>query len=412
MPSRPSARAALVTAAVVLGALWALAAVLLWRSRIPGDLVLPRLDEADFSSTAESGRAEAYERVVVWVALGSILAQIVTLAVTAWRAPRTARGIGLGPIGTGVVIGLVTMLAVWAAGIPFTAVLTWWDRRHDLSEEGYVEAVFAPYAELFGLTVTALVTIVVVMWLARKLGRLWWLAGAPAFAAIAAAFAFLLPYLLTLGAEQPADPGLRAEIVRLEDATGAGPTPVYVEEVSDYTSLPNAYAAGFGPSQRVVLWDTLLDGRFTDGEVAIVAAHELGHVARDHVWKGLAWFALLALPLLAAVSEVARLRGGVERPENIPLAALALVLAGLCLAPVQNAVSRHFEKEADWIALEATRDPAAMQTLFAKFSEETLSDPTPPSWTQALFGSHPSNLERIAMAEAWALEFTPTEEKP
>jgi STE24 endopeptidase len=412
MPSRPSARAALVAVAVVLGALWALAAVLLWRSRIPGDLVLPRLEEADFSSAADTSRAEAYERVVVWVLLGSVLAQIVALAVMAWRAPRTARGIGLGPIGTGVIVGLVTMIAVWAAGIPFTAVLTWWDHRHGLSDEGYLVAVIGPYAELFGLTVTALVTIVVVMWLARKLGRLWWLAGAPAFAAIATAFAFLLPYLLTLGTDRLAYPGLRAEIVRLEDATGAGATPVYVEEVSDYTPLPNAYAAGFGPSQRIVLWDTLLDGRFTDGEVAVVAAHELGHVARDHVWKGLAWFALLALPLLAAVSEVARLRGGLGLPENIPLAALALVAAGLCLAPVQNAISRHFEKEADWIALEATRDPAAMQTLFAKFSEETLSDPTPPAWTQALFGSHPSTLERIAMAEAWALDSAPTEEEP
>lgn len=412
MIRRPSAQAVRIGAVTLAAALWALAAVLLWRSRVPGDLELPPLDEVDFVSARTIARAADYERVVLWVLIGSILAQLATLAIMAWRAPRTARSIGLGPIGTGVVVGLVTMLAAWAAGIPFTAVLTWWDRRHDLSEEGYVEAVLAPYAELFGLTVTALVTIVAVMWLARKLGRLWWLAGAPAFAAIATTFAFLLPYLLTLSADRLADPELRAEVVRLEQATGAGPTPVYVERASDYTSLPNAYAAGFGPSQRVVLWDTLLDGRFTDAEVAVVSAHELGHVARDHVFKGLAWFALLALPLLAAVSELARLRGGLERPENIPLAALALVLVGLCLAPVQNAVSRHFEKEADWIALEATRDPAAMKRLFAKFSEETLSDPTPPSWAQALFGSHPSNLERIAMAEAWSLDPTPTEEEP
>jgi len=403
MPSRPSARATLAAGAVLAAGLWALAAVLLWRSRIPGDLELPRLGETAFFHPQATGRAEAYERVVVWILVGSVVAQVAVLAAMAWRLPRTARAIGLGPIGSGVIVGLLTMLAAWAADIPFTAVLTWWDRRHDLSEEGYVEAVIGPYAELFGLTVTALVTIVVVMWLARKLGRLWWLAGAPAFAAIATAFAFLLPYLLTLGTDRLADPALGAEIARLEDATGAGPTRVYVEEVSETTSLPNAYAAGFGPSERIVLWDTLLDGRFTDGEVAVVAAHELGHVARDHVWKGLAWFALLALPLLAAVSEVARLRGGLGRPENIPLAALALVLAGLCLAPVQNAVSRHLEKEADWIALEATRDPASVRSLFVRFSEESLSDPTPPSWAQALFGSHPSNLERIAMADAWAV---------
>jgi STE24 endopeptidase len=88
-------------------------------------------------------------------------------------------------------------------------------------------------------------------------------------------------------------------------------------------------------------------------------------------------------------------------PENIPLAALALTLVGLCLAPASNAISRHFEQEADWIALEATRDPDSMQTLFGKFATMSLSDPTPPSWSQALFGTHPSDLERIAMAQAW-----------
>lgn len=402
MPRRPSARAALIAGAALFAGLWAFAAVLLWRSRIPGDLELPRLEARDFLAPGAIERAQDYERVVVWVLLGSLLAQIAALAAVACRAPRTARGIGLGPIGSGVIIGLVTMLVVWSAGIPFTIVLTWWDRRHDLSEVGYAEAVLGPYAELFGLTMVALVTVVLVMWLARRLGRLWWLAGAPAFAAVAAVFAFLLPYLLTAGSDRVDAPGLQAQIDRLERETGAGPTRVYVQKVSDSTSLPNAYAAGFGPSERIVLWDTLLDGRFAEGEIAVVAAHELGHVARGHVWKGLAWFALIALPLLAAVSEVARLRGGLGLPENVPLAALVLVLAGLCLAPVQNAVSRHFEKEADWIALEATRDPASLQTLFTKFSEQTLTDPTPPSWTQALFGSHPSNLERIAMAEAWA----------
>src|SRR3990172_5063192 len=175
MPSRPSARAALAAGAVLAGGLWALAAVLLWRSRIPGDLELPRLGETAFFHPQATGRAENYERVVVWVLVGSVVAQVAVLAAMAWRLPRTARAIGLGPIGSGVIVGLLTMLAAWAADIPFTAVLTWWDRRHDLSEEGYVEAVIGPYAELFGLTVTSLVTIVVVMWLARKLLRLWWL---------------------------------------------------------------------------------------------------------------------------------------------------------------------------------------------------------------------------------------------
>ena len=43
-------------------------------------------------------------------------------------------------------------------------------------------------------------------------------------------------------------------------------------------------------------------GRFGGGEVRFVVAHELAHVAREHLWKGVAWFALLALPVLVARS--------------------------------------------------------------------------------------------------------------
>ena len=35
----------------------------------------------------------------------------------------------------------------------------------------------------------------------------------------------------------------------------------------------------------MILWDTLLDGRFNDREVRVVIAHELAHHSRDHLWK-------------------------------------------------------------------------------------------------------------------------------
>ena len=58
----------------------------------------------------------------------------------------------------------------------------------------------------------------------------------------------------------------------------------------------NAEAIGVGPTTRVILWDTLLEPQRPPGEIRFVAAHELAHVARRHLWKGVAWFALLALP--------------------------------------------------------------------------------------------------------------------
>ena len=43
----------------------------------------------------------------------------------------------------------------------------------------------------------------------------------------------------------------------------------------------------------------------------------------------------------------------------MPLALFALVVLGLLALPLQNAISRHMEAEADWMALRTTHDPAA-----------------------------------------------------
>jgi Zn-dependent protease with chaperone function len=59
------------------------------------------------------------------------------------------------------------------------------------------------------------------------------------------------------------------------------------------------------------------------------------------------------------------------------------------------------EAEADWVALETTREPAAATSLFQGFSQEALLDPSPPTWAFVLMENHPSIAERVAMVEAW-----------
>ena len=156
-----------------------------------------------------------------------------------------------------------------------------------------------------------------------------------------------------------------------------------------------------GPSARVVLWDTLLSGRYSAGEIKVVAAHEFGHVARRHIWKGLAWSALLTIPLFFVLEVLTRRRGGMERPEVVPFALLVIALVNLAVTPFTNAVSRRYEAEADWRALQTTHDPVAMRALFRRFTARALADPDPPGWYQAIFENHPSGAQRIAMADAW-----------
>ena len=128
------------------------------------------------------------------------------------------------------------------------------------------------------------------------------------------------------------------------------------------TRLLNAEALGIGPTTRVILWESTL--RLPAAERAFLVAHELAHVQRKHLWKGLAWFVLLVVPGLALLARLAPLRA----PEDVPRAP-DRVRAPTVATLIANAVSRRYEAEADWIALETTRDPLGAKRFLADLAE-------------------------------------------
>src|SRR5207248_2114811 len=69
--------------------------------------------------------------------------------------------------------------------------------------------------------------------------------------------------------------------------------------------------------------------------------------------------------------------------------------------PLSTAVARRYEAEADWMALQATRDPHAMVVLMQEIDVEHHAAPTRPWWALALFEDHPDIMHRIDMAVAW-----------
>jgi STE24 endopeptidase len=152
----------------------------------------------------------------------------------------------------------------------------------------------------------------------------------------------------------------------------------------------------------VILWDTLLSGRFPRGEVRVVIGHELGHLKHQHIWKGLGWEAVFLLPIAFVIALATRGRGGLYAPRAVPLALLIFVALQLLVSPLQNVVSSRMEQEADWTALNATRDPEAATSLFQRLARTSLADPDPPGWWQALTGDHPTIMRRIEMTKAWA----------
>ena len=398
MARRRALRAALVL--VPLGTVWLVAAAFLWDTSVPSDLRLPDVEPARLVVAGDLARAERFERVSRLLALGGQVALLVVLALYAWRGHRLMRESAAGRIGTGMLLGMLGLAFVWFSQLPFGFAQHWWQRRYGLTELNYLEFIVEDWLALAGAFLFICLALLIVMALAGVLRRRWWIAAAPAFVGLGTFFAFLFPYL-TPGLEPLDDPALETRARQLAGELGTDPIPVRVEELSEYTSAPNAWTAGIGPSRRVVIGDTLLFG-FSDAEVVVVLAHELAHQAREHIWKGVGWYALFAFPGAFLIAVAARRRGGMAEPAAVPLALLVLVGLQTLALPIDNAFSRRLEAEADWSALEVTRTPGAAERLFAGFTEEALADPTPPGWSYALLETHPSIEDRVAMARAWA----------
>lgn len=368
---------------------------------MPADLKLPSLDARAVFGAHVVRAGTRFDRFFELEWVFGTLASLVVLAIAMRRGPKLARSLGLGPVNAGIVTAVVVGVAVWAVGVPFDIAASWWSRRHGILQESWGSIVFSPLGGLARATVVGTLVFAVVLLLARRFARLWWIPAAGIVVALSIGLQLAFPYVQRLGTHPVRSPGLAAQIRTLERREQVGRPTVRIVPMQGKTTAANAFALGIGPSRGVFVWDTMLDGRFTPREVRFVVAHELGHLARWHIWKGIAWGVLFGVPILALVALVTGRRGGLRRSENVPLALLTLAVAGVAVTPLANAVSRRYEAEADWMALNATGDPSAGRGLFERFVRTDLQNPDPPGWVHVFLETHPSALVRVEQAAAW-----------
>jgi STE24 endopeptidase len=377
-----------------LTAVWVVAVLLLWRTEVPGGLdVQPTL--APFAAL-DLARAERHDSVLRLLALGALAAELLALvALSRVRLP--LRGPALLRAAE---VGVFAAAALFVARLPFGLTTLWWQRRYGIAELGYGTWL---YDRLGPLAVRAALlgfACAVCLWLAGRLGRRWWLAAAPVFAAAAVAVIVAQP-LLSPRLEPVRRPEVVRQVEELAAREGLARPEVEVRRTRGRTRQLNAEALGIGPTTRVILWESTL--ALPAAERAFLVAHELAHVQRAHVWKGLAWFVLLLVPSLALLARLAPLHG----PDDVARALLVAFVLLLAATPFANAISRRYEAEADWIALETTRDPVGAKRFLAELAEAGVRDPSPPRWWTIAFGTHPTLAERAGMADAWATRGLP-----
>jgi STE24 endopeptidase len=391
---------------VVLAAVWVVSGFLLWRTTVPS-LSIPRLDPRDSFSAEYLAREHDFRRVSRALLLATIAAQLTVLALVVWKAQPLADaldGIGRGRIRTGVLVALVLVVALWLAALPFGALGLWWRRRYDLSNQDALSWLRDQAVSVGVECLLVAAAVAVALGLAAWLGRSWWLLGAPLFVLAGVLYFIAQPLIIQplFNRFQPlANEQLASDIRELGAKEGVTVGKVLVADASRRTTAANAYVSGLGPTKRVVFYDTMLDGRFTQPELESVAAHELGHVARSHIWKGLGWFTLISIPGVFLVAWVTERRGGLPDPALVPLGIAVALVFSFVVMPFGNLVSRRYEAEADWIALTATNDPQSFIGLEKQLTVTSLGDPDPPVWVNFVFGTHPTPMKRIGMAEAF-----------
>ncbi len=306
---------------------------------------------------------------------------------------------------------LVTILLHMAVSFPLSVysghVL---EHRFGLSQQTFGRWL-ARYVKRNALAIAfGLVMFVGLYWIIWLTGSYWWLVAAAGFFVISVLLGQLMPVLilpLFYKIERLDRPDLAERIARLAAGTGLSIEGVYRLEMSAETVKANAMLAGLGRTRRVLIGDTLLDS-FTPDEIEVIFAHEIGHHVFRHIHQMIAAGAVFSaagfwLCDRLLMAWVARQAGAVDHANlpvwTLPLVMLILTAFGLVLEPLQNIISRYYERQCDRYALERTRLVEAYRSAFRKLARLNKDDPDPHRVEVFLFHSHPPISERLRMAD-------------
>jgi STE24 endopeptidase len=280
------------------------------------------------------------------------------------------------------------------------------ERRFGLASET-AAAWLADHAKAFGVrTAFGLAGVWVVYSLIRWTPWLWWLPAAVAASLATVLFARLAPVLLLplFFTFKPLErPQLAERLAALSTKAGIRVLGIYEWVLGAKTRRANAALTGSGSTRRILVSDTLL-ADYTDDEIEVVLAHEIGHHVHRDIPKALAVeFVLLLVSFYAAAGTLAALWQplALAAPSDLRgLPLLLLVVGGvLTLAtPIVNALSRWNERRADRFALALTGREDAFVSAMRRLGSQNLVEENPSRATVWLFHTHPPIEERIAEA--------------
>ncbi|HPD57500.1 MAG TPA: M48 family metallopeptidase [Smithellaceae bacterium] len=198
------------------------------------------------------------------------------------------------------------------------------------------------------------------------------------------------------------DEMLKDKITAMMEKAGLKTKGIFQVDEGKRSRHTNAYFTGIGKTKRIVLFDTLLASHSHE-EILAVLAHEIGHWKKRHIAKKLIFMITGSLALLYGVYlavnwsplyDAFRLK---QTPVYAGLFLISLYLgtAGFFLGPIAAAISRRYEKEADFMAWQLTGTAAPMVDALRRLAKDNLANLHPHPFYARFYYSHPPLVQRI-----------------
>lgn len=319
----------------------------------------------------------------------------------------------------GLIVVPIWTLIVTALNLPIDLAMQHVNRSYGLSVEPWLRWFF-DYGKSTALALIAGILIgSVVYLLMRRSPRRWWLWLWLISIPFEVVVVILLPVVIDPMFDHftplaKSDPALVQQLERVAERghLNIPPSRMFIMDASAKVTGPNAYVTGFGPSKRIVVWDTAIH-ELTPDQILAVYGHEQGHYVLHHIQKGMLFSAAVTLVFfwigfLLLNHLVRRFGDKLKIPSlndwsSFGLVLLLVTVLSFLADPIGNAFSRHIEHQADVYGEEVIHGlvPNAQATMAASFQrigELWLDVPHPNSFIVFWTYSHPPTASRMSFA--------------
>jgi STE24 endopeptidase len=320
-----------------------------------------------------------------------------------------AMGVNTSPIITGLIFFGIFGLIQMVLSLPQTLYTTFViEEKYGFNKTTWKTFVSDMAKGLVLSLVLGAPIIYAILWIMERLGSAWWVYAFLFLTAVQLLIVFIYPTFIApiFNKFSPLEEGeVKNKIIDLLARCGFKSSGLFVMDASKRSGHGNAYFTGLGKNKRIVFFDTLLSSLDAE-EVEAVLAHELGHMKRKHVLKGMIKGIVLSFVGFAILgylrNNTAFFNGhGVQTITDYMALTLFSMVAGVytfLLTPISAYTSRKHEYEADQFASENAKASKLISAL-VKMYKDNASSLTPDPLFSKFYFSHPPALERVTYLE-------------